>query len=227
MDTRDREAIEGLFSKLGDVERQASPRDAEAEAFIASQIARQPGAPYYMAQTIVMQEVALTNQQQRLEELERELSAKARAGEGGLLSRILGGGASEGIRSVPRVGGSRPGDAWGRGGQSPQSPQGSQGGSPYGQPGQGFGRSMGGMGGGGFLAGAAQTAMGVAGGVLLGNALAGMFGGDEANAAEAATAEPAADDTVGADEPQVEDASANDGGWFGGDDSGGGGFDDV
>ena len=39
--------------------------------------------------------------------------------------------------------------------------------------------------GGGFLAGAAQTAMGVAGGVLLGNAIAGMFAGD-ANAADKA-----------------------------------------
>jgi hypothetical protein len=61
---------------------------------------------------------------------------------------------------------------------------------------------MGGMaparGGGGFLAGAAQTAMGVAGGVLLGNMIAGAFsGGDEAKAADAGQAEPqqaAADD---------------------------------
>ena len=37
---------------------------------------------------------------------------------------------------------------------------------------------------GGFLAGAGQTAMGVAGGVLMANAVAGMFGG-EAEAAEA------------------------------------------
>jgi hypothetical protein len=45
--------------------------------------------------------------------------------------------------------------------------------------------------GGGFLAGAAQTAMGVAGGVLLGNMLAGAFsGGDEAKAADAGQAEP-------------------------------------
>nr|MBX2856195.1 DUF2076 family protein [Paracoccaceae bacterium] len=44
--------------------------------------------------------------------------------------------------------------------------------------------------GGGFLAGAAQTAMGVAGGVLLANAIGGMFDGGEAQAAEA-PAEPA------------------------------------
>jgi hypothetical protein len=44
--------------------------------------------------------------------------------------------------------------------------------------------------------GAAQTAMGVAGGLLLGNAIAGMLsGGGEAQAADA-----------GADDPQAEDA---------------------
>lgn len=59
--------------------------------------------------------------------------------------------------------------------------------------------------GGGFLAGAAQTAMGVAGGVLLGNAIAGMFGGSEAQAAQPDAAEqdapaPAEDMDFGADE---------------------------
>ncbi|WP_139043988.1 DUF2076 family protein, partial [Allomesorhizobium alhagi] len=56
--------------------------------------------------------------------------------------------------------------------------------------------------GGGFLAGAAQTAMGVAGGVLLGNAIAGMFGGNQAQAAEPAeTADnEAAPDEAGFDE---------------------------
>jgi membrane protease subunit (stomatin/prohibitin family) len=44
--------------------------------------------------------------------------------------------------------------------------------------------------GGGFLAGAAQTAMGVAGGVLLGNAIAGMLGGNEAQAAQPAAPAP-------------------------------------
>jgi hypothetical protein len=61
--------------------------------------------------------------------------------------------------------------------------------------------------GGGFLAGAAQTAMGVAGGVLLGNAIAGMFGGDEAQAAE-----PQADDP-NAEEASVEDAGFDNGGF--------------
>ena len=43
---------------------------------------------------------------------------------------------------------------------------------------------------GGFLAGAAQTALGVTGGILLGNALGGLFGGGN----EAQAAEPSAGD---------------------------------
>ena len=56
MDRNDRQAIEDLFDKLATVERQSPQRDAELEAFIRDKIARQPGAPYYMAQTIVVQE---------------------------------------------------------------------------------------------------------------------------------------------------------------------------
>ena len=46
MDHQDRQAIEGLFSKLGEVERQAGPRDAEADALIRARITAQPAAPY-------------------------------------------------------------------------------------------------------------------------------------------------------------------------------------
>ena len=63
-------------------------------------------------------------------------------------------------------------------------------------------------GGGGFLAGAAQTALGVTGGVLLGSAIAGMLSGGEANAAEAAPDQP-----VGEELP-VDDLPADDGGGF-------------
>jgi hypothetical protein len=62
-------------------------------------------------------------------------------------------------------------------------------------------------GGGGFMAGAAQTAMGVAGGVLLGNAIGGMFGSSEATAAETAS------------EPNEHAAPEDDVGGFGDDES--------
>ncbi|RWF08629.1 MAG: DUF2076 domain-containing protein [Mesorhizobium sp.] len=162
MDRNDQQAIGNLFEKLANVERQTPPRDAEAERFINDQIARQPGAPYYMAQTIVVQEQALNAAQSRIEELEQQ--AKQSAG-GGLLGGLFGGGRRSG--SVPRVG--RTAAA------VPQEPL------------SGNDRQRGG---GGFLAGAAQTAMGVAGGVLLGNAIAGMFGGSEAQATEPAASQP-------------------------------------
>jgi uncharacterized protein len=197
MDTQDRKAIEGLFTKLDEVERGAGPRDADAERFISERISRQPGAPYYMAQTIVMQEMALENAQRELEALRR--GQDARAPEGGLLGRLFGGGGSDAARRTPGArGGAAPSGAWGNTSQHTPSP------AAYGQP-----QARGG--GGGFLAGAAQTAMGVAGGVLLGNAIGGMFAGNDASAQTA--------DAGAADEPQVEDAAYDDGGGddFGGD----------
>ena len=204
MNDSDRQAIAGLFSKLGDVERQAPPRDAGAEAFIAQRIGQQPGAPYFMAQTIVMQEYALNQAQARIQELENQAQEQqyqqpAAGGGGGLFGSLFGGGQQPARRpgqvpSMPRATGVGAG-ALNAGQQAPMQPQ-----------------QQGGFGGGGFLAGAAQTAMGVAGGVLLGNAIGSMFAGD-APATETAAAEPAAE------EPQVEEAAYDDGGFddFGGD----------
>lgn len=181
MDRNDSNAIEQLFGTLAAVERQSPPRDAEAEAFIRERIAAQPGAPYYMAQTIVVQEQALEAAHARIQELEAQASRPS----GGLLGGLFGdsrpparGAASPAGRagSVPRV--ARP--------ASPAQPAQQQRG-------------------GGFLAGAAQTAMGVAGGIMLGNMLAGMFGGSgEAQAA---------DQDAGADEPADDSAGFDDGGF--------------
>ena len=179
MDNHDRQAIEGLFSRLGEAERQTGQRDAEAEAFIKERVAKQPSAPYLMAQTIVVQEYALQEAQRRIEELERRRDERPSTG-GGFLSGILGSG-SNAVRpsgAVPAV---------------PRGPVASAAPVPPGR-------------GGGFLAGAAQTAMGVAGGLLLGNAIAGMLGVDEAQAAEApAPVEP---------EPSAAEPAAAEGGGF-------------
>jgi hypothetical protein len=184
METRDREAIDGLFEKLDEVERQAGPRDADADRLIAERLHRQPGAPYYMAQTIVMQDLALKNQQARIDALERAAKAQPAASEGGGFFSREADGPRETTASrsaVPGVGRSGP---WGQanaqpGAHSPTPAQEPP--SPPAYPQQGFGGRTGGfgggMGGGGFLAGAAQTAMGVAGGVVLGNALGSMIGG--------------------------------------------------
>lgn len=174
MDRNDQQAIEGLFQRLAEAERAGGDRDGGAESFIARRIAEQPGAPYYMAQTIVVQQAALEQAQARIEELEAQ---PAQAGGGGFLSSLFGGGAA---RPQP----ARPRPAAGPASQALQQRGG-----------------MGAPGGGGFLAGAAQTAMGVAGGVLLGNAVMGMFAGDPAAAEELPPEEEApAEEETGFDE---------------------------
>ncbi len=168
MDHQDRQAIEQLFGKIAQVERQSTPPDTQAAEFIRSQIARQPNAPYYMAQTIVVQEQALSAAQGRIQQLEHELASRPTGG-GGFLSSLFGGGQA---RPQPH---------------QPYQPQPMHGMPPHMAPGM---SQMAPGRGGGFLAGAAQTAMGVAGGVLLGNMLADAFGGDDAKGGDAGGAEP-------------------------------------
>lgn len=159
LNREDRDAIEGLFRRLEDVQRRADPRDPEAESLIHESIQRQPAAPYYMAQTILVQEHALSIAERRIAELEDE---------------------------IERARGARP--------PAPQR-------GPWDRTAGPDHR------GGGFLAGAAQTALGVTGGVLIGSAIAGMLGGGAATAAEPQPApEP---------EPEVDDAGGDDGGDFG------------
>ncbi len=179
MDQRDREAIEQLFQKIAEVERRSGPRDAEAEAFIRAKIAQHPASPYYMAQTIVVQEEALNEAERRIAELE------SGAGQGGLLGGLFGGGRPERHRRYA--------------------------------PAAGSSRRQGRSAGGGFLAGAAQTAMGVAGGVLLGNMIADLFSPDPAAASEAGDA--GFDDTAEGGEAGAETdvGGADAGGDFGGD----------
>ncbi len=169
MDGNDRQAIATLFDRLAEAERQSPPRDPEAEAFIRDNMSQQPGAPYYLAQTVIVQQQALEAAQERIAELE------SRAGNaGGIFGALFGGGARP--AAAPRQAyqqAQRGRQAWAGHGSTAQGAQ--QGGS--------------------FLGGAAQTAMGVAGGVLLGKMLAGaLFGGNEAQAAEAPPEDAGGDD---------------------------------
>jgi hypothetical protein len=156
MNEDERRLIDDLFRKLASVEREGPERDREADRYIREQVARLPGAPYYMAQAIVVQERALEAAKQRIDALEAQARQRQ---SGGFLSGLFGGGRQEEQAPPPRRGG-----AWGGG---------------YGRGGDPYGR-----GGGGFLAGAAQTAMGVAGGVLLGGFIGSLFAGDAFASAE-------------------------------------------
>ncbi|MHA6732173.1 DUF2076 domain-containing protein [Devosia sp. A369] len=157
----DRKAIEGLFDRLDTVARQNPDRDADAVALIEQCVSAAPVAPYYMAQTVLVQEHALSVAQDRITELEAELAHRLAGG--GFFGGLFGGSQQPGRPSSRRV---TPGQ------QQPNQP------------------------GGGFLASAAQTALGVTGGVLLGSAIAGMLSPGEAMAEDA----PALDEDHGGDD---------------------------
>nr|MBX2856070.1 DUF2076 domain-containing protein [Paracoccaceae bacterium] len=92
MQADDRAALDGLFSRLAQVEGQAPARDADAEAFIRDRLAAQPAAPYYMAQTVVVQEHALNQAQAQIQALEAQLAQQQQSGGGGMFGGLFGGG---------------------------------------------------------------------------------------------------------------------------------------
>jgi uncharacterized protein len=176
VDQTERQVIDELFGKLRQVERQVPQRDADAEAHIRQQVRGLPAAPYYMAQAILVQERALANMQARVQELERQLAERPAGG--GFLSGLFGGDPQQ---TAPAP-------------QRPMAPV-HHGMTP---PGIGAGGSPWGVRpGGGFFAGAMQTALGVAGGVLVADALSTAFaGGDNAVTGSAEEASATAEEAV-------------------------------
>ena len=59
MQSEEQRLIDGLFSRLKEAEAHSASRDASAEERIAQHVSAQPAAPYYMAQTILIQEAAI------------------------------------------------------------------------------------------------------------------------------------------------------------------------
>jgi uncharacterized protein len=168
MTPQDEELIAQLFSRLK--EASTEPQDPDADRLISRGIAEQPKAPYLLVQTVLIQDMALNQAQQRIAELENQL-AEVRAARpaqppqvASFLGRALGRG------SVPATG------PWER--ASPDLPPGPQ---PAPAPGwsQVAAPPPAGMmpgAGSGFLQAAATTALGVAGGQLLFQGIESMFG---------------------------------------------------
>ncbi|EPW8509875.1 DUF2076 domain-containing protein [Klebsiella aerogenes] len=164
MQSEEQRLIDGLFSRLKEAETHSASRDASAEERIAQHVTQQPAAPYYMAQTILIQEAAIKQLNDRIQALEAQVSQlqAAKPSSGGFLSGLFGGGQSRGADPIP--GAEQYGRPQTNNAQPQYAPQ--QNYAP-----QAAGRS------GGFMAGALQTAAGVAGGVVLGNMLTNMFSG--------------------------------------------------
>lgn len=185
MSPEERQLLTGLFDRIRGAAN--APRDQEAEALIQDAVKAQPYAPYFLAQTVLVQDQALRAANDRLQELEgkvKELESQAASAprSGGFLGGLgsLFGGSSPAPRaSAPPP---PPGSRWNQppqgGWQQPQGyPPPGAGPGPWGGP--GYGGAPGG--GGGFLTGALGTAAGVAGGVLLADSIRGLFAGHSNN----------------------------------------------
>ncbi|MDJ0035790.1 DUF2076 domain-containing protein [Pantoea allii] len=161
MQREEQQLIENLFSRLKQAESQTAARDAAAEQLIKQHLQEQPGAPYYMAQAILIQEAALKKLNERVQELESRLAQQQAQQQqqpkssGGFLSSLFGGGSQQ-----PQPAQQQP--QWNSAPQQPPQPQ-----QPY--------ASAPAPRGSGFLGGALQTAVGVAGGVVMADMLTSMF----------------------------------------------------
>ncbi|PKH21300.1 ABC transporter substrate-binding protein [Enterobacterales bacterium CwR94] len=148
--------IDSLFTRLKQAESQSTVRDAQAETQILQHIAQQPTAPYYMTQALLIQEAAMKQLNQRVSELEGQLAQQRSQSEqssGGFLSGLFGGGQRTQPLSPSPQAAPVQNPAWGNTAAAAQT-------APRGT---------------GFLGGALQTAVGVAGGVVMANMLTNMF----------------------------------------------------
>ena len=142
----ERKLLEDLAEKF--TKTPAPPRDAEAEEFIRKHIGARPDALYMMTQTVLIQNIALQNAEQRIRDLEARGGVPAQSG-----SSFLGGQQYQ----APQYQAPPP--------QTPQYQAAPQ--TVYAAPNPGGGSS--------FLRGAAQTAAGVAAGELLFSGIESLF----------------------------------------------------
>jgi hypothetical protein len=200
MTPQERDLITHLLARLGQAGGQ--PKDPEADALIRQAVAAQPDAPYYLVQTVLIQDMALSNAQSRIHDLEQQLAASrpAPSQPTSFLGGLFGGGtAPAGSGSVPQAG------PWSRPAAGPQSapPQWQNPAQPQpmmGQPMMGGGMPMMGQspfgGGSSFLRQAATTAAGIAGGALLFQGIQSMFGAHAGGILAGTSMQPGLSETV-------------------------------
>jgi uncharacterized protein len=192
MTPNERALIEQLFQRIRATQ---VARDPEADRLIAEEMSRSPGAAYALAQTVLVQDHALREAQERLRHLEEQIPATDEQGEAGQAwgGRQPQASSGQGFGSA--------GQGWGQGAASPSLREaassslgsildrvglsGRRGAVPRAGAATGEIPTREGVepvresGGGGFLQGALQTAAGVAGGALLFQGVKSLFGGGE------------------------------------------------
>ena len=165
MTPQEKELLTTLLERLKNAPRQE--KDPEADALIRQAMAAQPDLPYYLTQTVLIQDLALHQAQQRIADLEKQLADASQAAKptvGSFLGGLFGSrppapssapppSSGPWTRS-PQVASAPPAQPYGQPGYGPQPGYGAQPGYAQ-QPAGGF--MGGGMGGGGFLRSAAAT----------------------------------------------------------------------
>src|SRR5271169_1292572 len=151
MTPQEKDLITTLLTRLKSAGGQ--PKDPEAEALIRQAMSEQPDAPYYLVQTVLIQDLSLHNAQNRIADLEKQLADAQQAAKPTVTS-FLGG--LFGSRPPAPAAGAPAAGPWTRAPQVAAAPPAQPYAQPgYGQPAAGGGFMGGGMGGGGFLRSAA------------------------------------------------------------------------
>lgn len=169
MTPQEKALIDSVFDRLAQMA--STTKDAEALTYIRDRAASQPDATYGLVQAVLIQEMALNHANTRITQLEHELAQGAEQGQG---SSFLGGAATGAGPWGPRATQPQPQQAPQPQYQQPQYQQPQYQAQPqYQQPTSAWGAPAGG----GFLRNAAGMAAGVAGGTLLAEGIASLFGG--------------------------------------------------
>jgi len=188
MTPQEQQLITELFARLKQTPAQA--KDADADQLIRKGVMENPEAPYLLVQTVLIQDMALSQAQHRVAEFENQL-AEAKAASSAQPSQpatsFLGGALSHGSvspASQPPAPPPAAAPAWNQSAANPASFGGAA------APGMMSSASS------GFLRSAAATALGVTGGQLLFQGIQSMFGQHAGSILSGQSMQPALNETV-------------------------------
>lgn len=200
----EKQMIQDFFARLAS--QKSVDKDGSAEALIAQEMRRNPDAAYLLVQTALVYEHQMGELEEHVRDLEQQLEdnrSAAPTSSGSFLGGRLGQGRSSQSNQDDGAGyarlrnNQRPADEDARPAAGRASPWSAQAPSAAAQPVKQAPAQ-----GGGFFRSAMATAAGVAGGMMLGDGLRGLFGGGQAHAQGA---DPSADKAALADSDRTQD----------------------
>ncbi len=152
MTPQEKDLLTTLLGRLKSAAGQ--PKDPDADALIRQTVAEQQDAPYYLAQTVLIQDLALHNAQNRIAQIEQQLTEaqqQAARQPTSFLGSLFGLHSAPPPAPPPSGGSVPPAGPWTRSPQAAGAPPA----QPYGQPYPPGGGYAPGAGGGGFMGGGA------------------------------------------------------------------------